>query len=183
MIFKSKCIIIKLLTALNLSTKIDDYNACTLLNYLSGDDRLLPPCEFVRTNAVIEGVSNPQKIFVDMMDAEEALRYKKYWKQGAGSIQKFKENGEDVFKVMQGKDINTRQRLYTVPGEGSIKDVKINGKTEETYLRETKFDKCGRIGNDDYTDHGRPDISSHTNPYNEPAQHGDGVPGLHPDTP
>lgn len=125
-----------------------------------------------------------------MMEPAEAVRYESYWKQGAGSIQKIKENGEFVYKVMNGKNINTRQRLYTVPGERSIKDIKINGKTGETYIREIIFDKYGRrIGNNDYTDHGRPDIPSHTNPhhhpnpYNEPAQHGDGVPGLHPYTP
>ncbi|NFI55029.1 hypothetical protein FDA48_01300 [Clostridium botulinum] len=125
-----------------------------------------------------------------MMEPAEAARYEAYWKQGAGSIEKVKENGEFVYKVMNGKNINTRQRLYTVPGERSIKDVKINSKTGETDIRETIFDKYGRrIGNNDYTDHGRPDIPSHTNPshhpnpYNNPAQHGDGVPGLHPDTP
>jgi|GEM_PF-3389545 len=133
---------------------------------------------------------NFEKTFVDMMEPSEAVRYERYWKQGAGSIEKVKENGEFVYKVMNGKNINTRQRLYTVPGEKSIKDVKINSKTGETYIRETIFDKYGRrIGNNDYTDHGRSDIPSHTNPhyhlnpYNNPAQHGDGIPGLHPDTP
>ncbi|KAJ49742.1 hypothetical protein CTM_21528 [Clostridium tetanomorphum DSM 665] len=140
--------------------------------------------------SVAKGAAEAEKTFVDMMEPAEAARYESYWKQGAGSIQKVKENGEFVYKVMNGKNINTRQRLYTVPGERSIKDIKINGKTGETYIRETIFDKYGRrIGNNDYTDHGRPDIPSHTNPhhhpnpYNEPAQHGDGVPGLHPDTP
>ncbi|WP_017825707.1 hypothetical protein [Clostridium botulinum] len=110
-----------------------------------------------------KGGSNPEKTFVDMMEPAEAARYEAYWKQGAGSIEKVKENGEFVYKVMNGKNINTRQRLYTVPGERSIKDVKINSKTGETYIRETIFDKYGRrIGNNDYTDHGRPDIPSHT---------------------
>ncbi|MGL4107037.1 RHS repeat-associated core domain-containing protein [Clostridium sp. LP20] len=137
-----------------------------------------------------ESVSNPRKTFVDMMEPAEAARYGSYWKQGAGSIEKVKENGKLVYKVMDGKNINTRQRLYTVPGERSIKDVKINSKTGETYIRETIFDRYGRrIGNNDYTDHGRSDIPSHTNPhyhpnpYNNPAQHGEGIPGLHPDTP
>jgi hypothetical protein len=91
---------------------------------------------------------------------------------------------------MVNKKINTRQRLYTVPGERSIRDVKINDKTGEIYIRETIFDEYGRrIGNNDYTNHGRPDVLEHTNPhyhlnsYTNPSQHGRAVPGLHPNTP
>ncbi|MCY9556143.1 hypothetical protein [Paenibacillus apiarius] len=137
-----------------------------------------------------KGSGKSKKTFVDMMESAEAARYEAYWKQGAGSIQKVKENGKFVYKVMEGKQINTRQRLYTVPGERSIMDVKINEKTGETYMRETIFDKYGRrIGNNDFTDHGRPDIPTHTNPHyhanpaTDPAQHGKGIPGLHPETP
>lgn len=90
-------------------------------------------------------------------------------------------------KVQSGE--STRQRLYTVPGERSIKDVKL-GENGEAYIRETIFDEYGRkIGNNDYTNHGRPDMPEHTiphyhqNPAKNPSQHGSATPGLHPDTP
>ena len=123
-----------------------------------------------------------------MMDADEAKRYKAYWEQGAGHLEKVKVNGEYVYQVMEKGKINTRQRLYTVPGERSIKDIKISSETGETYIRETIFDEYGRrIGNNDYTDHGRPldhaNPHYHLNSYINPSEHGKGTPGLHPYTP
>ena len=116
------------------------------------------------------------KTFVDLMEPSEAARYKRYREQ----------DYKDVFKG----EPNTRQRQYTTPGTGSIIDQKINGKTGELYERETIFDQFGRrIGNNDYTDHGRPDVLTHTNPHHHanpwynPTQHGPGTPGLHPSTP
>lgn len=45
----------------------------------------------------------------------------------------------------------------------------------------------GRIGNNDYSTHGRPDAHTnphhHSNPYNNPTQHGKTTSGLHPQTP
>jgi len=68
-------------------------------------------------------------------------------------------------------------------------DVKY-GTNGEMYYRETIFDDYGRrIGNNDFTDHGRPDIPAHTIPHHHanvwqnPSQHGPATPGLHPDTP
>ncbi|WP_068498379.1 hypothetical protein [Paenibacillus kribbensis] len=116
------------------------------------------------------------KTFVDQMDTEEAARYKRYWEQ-------------DYKDISKGQ-MNTRQRQYTAPGTRSITDQKINGKTGELYDRETIYDQYGRrIGNNDYTDHGRPDVPTHTNPHHHanpwynPNQHGPGTPGLHPETP
>lgn len=52
------------------------------------------------------------------------------------------------------------------------------------YYRETIFDKYGReIGHNDYTNHSRSDHPNphyHPNPVNNPSQHGDVTPGLHP---
>ncbi len=71
----------------------------------------------------------------------------------------------------------------------SIMDVKLGNKGE-VYYRETIFDEFGRkIGHNDYTNHGRSDILSHTNPHyhsnpvNNLSQHGSGIPELHPQTP
>lgn len=111
-----------------------------------------------------------------MMEPEEAARYERYWKQ----------NYNDIYKG----EPNTRQRQYTAPGTRSIVDQKINEKTGEIYSRETIYDEYGRrIGNNDYTDHGRPDVPEHTNlhyhanPWINPNQHGPATPGLHPETP
>ncbi|KAJ49134.1 hypothetical protein CTM_24760 [Clostridium tetanomorphum DSM 665] len=46
--------------------------------------------------SVAKGAAEAEKTFVDMMEPAEAARYESYWKQGAGSIQKVKENGEFV---------------------------------------------------------------------------------------
>lgn len=58
------------------------------------------------------------------------------------------------------------------------------------YYRETIFEQYGRrIGNNDFTNHGIPEIPSHTNPHChfnsplDPQAHGEGIPGLHPNTP
>ncbi len=127
--------------------------------------------------------------FTDMMSPEEAARYNRYWSQGTGSYQGVKVNGKWEKIIVDGKYVNTRQRMYTNPGTRSIMDVKLGNKGE-MYYRETIFDEFGRkIGHNDYTNHGRPDISSHTNPHyhpnpvNNPSQHGSGIPGLHPQTP
>ena len=124
-----------------------------------------------------------------MMSSEEAARYDRYWSQGTGSYQGVKVDGKREKIIVDGKYVNTRQRMYTVPGTKSIMDVKLGNKGE-MYYRETIFDEFGRkIGHNDYTNHGRPDISSHTNPHyhlnpvNNPSQHGSGIPGLHPETP
>lgn len=60
----------------------------------------------------------------------------------------------------------------------------------EVYTREIIFDKYGRkIGNNDYTNHGWPDIPGyiiphyHQNSVDNLPQHGLAVPGLHPDIP
>ena len=125
----------------------------------------------------------------DLMTLEEAERYDNYWKQGTGSYQVIEINGERVRVIVDGKNINTRQRMYTAPGTRSIVDVKL-GSDAEMYYRETIFDEYGRkVGHNDYTDHGRPDVATHTNPHyhpnpvDNPSQHGKGVPGLHPQTP
>ncbi|MET1176091.1 RHS repeat-associated core domain-containing protein [Paenibacillus amylolyticus] len=122
-----------------------------------------------------EGTRNG-KTFVDEMDSSEAARYQRYWEQN--------------YKEIYEKQPNTRDRSYTVPGTRSIVDQKINEKTGQLYSRETIYDKYGRrIGNNDYTDHGRPDVKTHTNPHHHsnpwynPREHGKGVPGLHPETP
>ena len=124
-----------------------------------------------------------------MMSSEEAARYDRYWSQGTGSYQGVKVDGKREKIIVDGKYVNTRQRMYTVPGTKSIMDEKLGNKGE-MYYRETIFDEFGRkIGHNDYTNHGRPDISSHTNPHyhlnpvNNPSQHGSGIPGLHPQTP
>ncbi|QDH21613.1 polymorphic toxin-type HINT domain-containing protein [Saccharibacillus brassicae] len=115
-------------------------------------------------------------IWVHNDECSEAARYQRYWEQ----------TYNDPYKG----EPNTRQRLYTTPGNRSIVDQKINTKTGELYKRETIYDEFGRkIGNNDYTDHGRSDVPSHTNPhyhanpYKNPNQHGPGTPGLHPKTP
>ena len=128
--------------------------------------------------------------FRDMMTSEEAARYDDYWKQGAGSYKNITENGKTwEIIISNGDTINTRQRLQTNPGTRSIVDIKY-GSNGEMYYRETIFDQFGRrIGNNDFTDHGMPGIASHTNPHYhpnsplDPQAHGDGIPGIHPDTP
>ena len=128
--------------------------------------------------------------FRDMMSPEEAARYDEYWGQGAGSYRNVKlSDGTKIEIIFNGKKPSTRQRLQAPPGTKSITDVKY-GKNGEMYYRETIFDEYGRrIGNNDYSDHGRPNIPSHTIPHhhpnspNDPSHHGDGVPGLHPNTP
>ena len=120
--------------------------------------------------------------FEDLMTPDEAERYNDYWKQGAGSFEN--RNGVEVVVGKKGK-INTRQRLQVSPGTRSIVDVKYGKKG--MYYRETIFDEYGRrIGNNDYTNHGRGD---HTNPHYhanspfDPQMHGNNTPGLHPQTP
>ena len=124
--------------------------------------------------------------FADMMSSEEAARYEAYWKQGAGSYQNV--NGKEMI-VGRGGNINTRQRLQVSPGTRSIFDVKY-GSNGEMYYRETIFDEYGRrIGNNDFTNHGMPNVLGHTNPHFHlnspllPDMHGDPLPGLHPNTP
>ena len=140
--------------------------------------------------SVVGRKSDPNTSFRDMMSPEEAERYDAYWKQGAGSYQNITENGR-MKEIIIGREntINTRNRLQVNPGTRSIVDVKY-GKNGEMYYRETIFDKFGRrIGNNDFTDHGTPEIPSHTNPHYhpnsplDPQAHGDGIPGLHPGTP
>ena len=142
----------------------------------------------VQESKVVEGGSGAG--FRDMMSPEEALRYDEYWSQGAGSYRNVKlPDGTKMEVIFNGKNPSTRQRLQAPPGTKSITDVKY-GKSGEMYYRETIFDEYGRrIGNNDYSDHGRPDIPSHTIPHHhpnspsDPSHHGDGVPGLHPNTP
>lgn len=134
---------------------------------------------------------NGETSFRDMMSPEEAAKYDGYWSQGAGSYINIKDpKGNKVEIIASSGEIpSTRQRLQASPGNRSITDVKY-GENGEMYYRETIFDEYGRrIGNNDYTDHGRPDIPSHTIPHHhpnsskDPSQHGDGVPGLHPNMP
>ncbi|MDN4066260.1 RHS repeat-associated core domain-containing protein [Paenibacillus vini] len=121
-------------------------------------------------------VGGTGKSFVEQMDPSEAARYERYWEQ-------------DYKEIYKGEP-TTRERSYTAPGTRSIIDQKINGKTGELYERETIFDQFGRrIGNNDYTNHGRSDVPSHTvphyhpNPWYNPRQHGPGTPGIYPETP
>ena len=128
--------------------------------------------------------------FRDMMSPEEAARYDAYWEQGAGSYEMVKlPNGNKMEVIKQGKQLSTRQRLQAPPGTRSITDVKY-GENGEMYYRQTIFDEYGRrIGNNDFTDHNRPEVPTHTIPHhhpnsaNDPMQHGKGVLGLHPETP
>ena len=122
--------------------------------------------------------------FRDLMSTEEAARYDAYWKQGAGSYTNV--NGKEVL-IVKGGGINTRQRLQVPPGTRSIIDVKY-GKSGEIYYRQTIFDQYGRkIGTNDFTNHNMPNV--YTNPHYHPnspldlSAHGNGIPGLHPDTP
>ena len=127
--------------------------------------------------------------FMDLMDANEAKRYKNYWQQGIGSYQNNNINGkiETIIWDKKTKRINTRPRLYTIPGVRSIIDVKLGSKGE-IYYRETIFDKFGRkLGVNDYTDHDDPKKHTnphhHPNPVEKPSEHKKIKPGLHPDTP
>ncbi len=130
------------------------------------------------------------KSFRDLMAPEEAIRYDNYWKQGSGSFKNIKlPDGSKVEVINNGSVLSTRQRLQVAPGTRSITDVKY-GSDGNMYYRETIFDQYGRrIGNNDYTDHGKPYVESHTIPHHHPNQatnpnqHGKGVPGLHPETP
>ncbi|MCO6459130.1 MAG: hypothetical protein J5I93_27795, partial [Pirellulaceae bacterium] len=115
--------------------------------------------------------------FIDDMTPSEAKRYEKYWKQRHVDI-----------RDGAGIPINTRQREYTTPGTRSIVDQKISSETGQVYPRETIYDDFGRrIGTNDLTDHGRPNV--HPNPHHhpntpfDPKQHGPVTPGLHPLTP
>ncbi len=140
--------------------------------------------------SVVGRRSRRNTCFRDMMLSEEAARYDAYWKQGAGSYENVIVNGKKREIIIGEKNtINTRQRLQTNPGTRSIMDVKY-GRNGEIYFRETIFDRFGRkIGINDFTDHGTPEIPSHTNPHyhsNLPLDsqaHGGGIPGLHPETP
>ncbi|MBM3965743.1 MAG: hypothetical protein FJ308_11860 [Planctomycetes bacterium] len=113
----------------------------------------------------------PKGTFIDDMTPAEAARYEKYWKQGHADT-----------------PLNTRQREYTAPGTRIIRDEKISTETGGLYTRETIYDDFGRrIGNNDFTDHGRPNV--HPNPHHhpntpfDPKQHGPVTPGIHPLTP
>ena len=130
--------------------------------------------------------------FKDLMTSEEAEKYDTYWKQGAGAYDmKIQPDGKKIEVITGERDgINTRQRLQVPPGTHSIIDVKYGDGGKYMYYRETIFDDFGRrIGNNDYTDHNRPEIVNHVNPHHHPnpstapSQHGDGVIGLHPNTP
>jgi hypothetical protein len=107
------------------------------------------------------------------MSPEEADRYERYWKQD------YKPNYKGA--------PNTRERTYTTPGTRSITDQKLS-ESGEVYSRETIYDQYGRkIGNNDYSHHGRP--TQHTNPHhhlndaNNPLGHSSPIDGLHPNTP
>ncbi|MFB5680880.1 RHS repeat-associated core domain-containing protein [Paenibacillus terreus] len=118
------------------------------------------------------GAGSP-RTFVDEMDASEAARYQRYWEQ-------------DINPNYKGAP-NTRMRTYATPGTRSIIDQKLSN-TGELYERETIYDQFGRrIGNNDYTDHGKPHHHEsphhHPNPWQNPTQHGPNTPGLHPNTP
>ena len=129
----------------------------------------------------------------DMMSPEEAERYDNYWKQGVGSYENFIIDGKKTERIMgRHNKINTRQRLQVPPETRSIIDVKYSdGKDDYMYYRETIFDDFGRyIGNNDYTNHNRPDIKGHTSihhHYNDSTTqnvvHSSPIPGLHPYTP
>jgi hypothetical protein len=110
-----------------------------------------------------------EKPFVDQMEASEAERYRGYWEQG--------------HREVPG---NTRPREQTAPGTRQITDKKLS-ENGELYDRQTIYDRYGRrIGNNDYTDHGRP--KQHTNPHHhknpptQPDKHGKPMDGLHPET-
>ncbi len=144
-----------------------------------------------KADDVAEGASNSgSKNFRDLMSSEEATRYDNYWKQGSGSFNNIKlPDGTKVEVINNGNVLSTRQRLQVAPGTRSITDVKYSS-DGSMYYRETIFDQYGRrIGNNDYTNHGKPYVESHTiphhhpNPATNPNQHGKGVPGLHPETP
>ncbi len=92
------------------------------------------------------------RTFFDDMDAAEASRYQRYWEQNINP--NYKGNP------------NTRQRTYAVPGTRSIIDQKLSN-TGELYKRETIYDQFGRrIGNNDYTNHGKP--HHHESPHYHP---------------
>jgi hypothetical protein len=107
--------------------------------------------------------------FVERMSPAEAARYRRYWEQ------QYHQQGH-----------GTRFRDQAPPGTRSIVDQKLSRETGEVYRRETIYDQYGRrIGNNDYTNHGRPD---HANPHHHTrdpitGRRGDDTPGLHPQTP
>ena len=130
--------------------------------------------------------------FKDLMTSEEAKRYDTYWKQGSGNYKKeVLPDGSKIEVVFDKKNtISTRQRLQVPPGTRSISDVKYGDDGNYMYYRETIFDDFGRrIGNNDFTDHGKPNVKEHTiphhhpNPFSDVNQHGSATPGLHADTP
>lgn len=102
------------------------------------------------------------------MSTDDADRYERYWSEG------YTPGGQ-------------RQRDQAIPGTRSITDQKLSGETGIVYTRETIYDGFGRrIGNNDYTDHGRQ--ATHTAPHyhiRDPVTgERDGpFPGLHPNTP
>lgn len=108
-------------------------------------------------------------------DDPEQERYQKYWEQD--------------YSNSDGQ--NTRQRDQVPPGTDSITDQKKSSSSDEVYERETVYDEYGRrVGNTDYTDHGRPDVHDnphhHSNPPIGPGnqgQHGPAEPGVHPLSP
>ena len=118
-------------------------------------------------------ISAPKKSFVEQMSPAEAARYERYWKQ----------NYSESYK----NEPNTRQRLQVQPGLRSITDQKLSN-TGELYSRQTVYDPIGRkIGNNDYSTHGRPQQHTnphhHVNPVTDVKQHSSPIPGLHPETP
>ena len=143
--------------------------------YVNGDpvsyvDPLGLEKQMVKSRSV--GAGNLNTIVHDM-DASEAARYQRYWEQ-------------DINPNYKGSP-NTRERTYTTPGTRSIIDQKLSN-TGELYKRETIYDQFGRrIGNNDYTNHGKPHHHEsphhHPNPWQNPTQHGPNTPGLHPNTP
>lgn len=112
---------------------------------------------------------NSRGTFTSQMSPSEAARYERYWQQ-------------QYHQHANG----TRFRDQAPPGTRSIVDQKLSKETGEVYTRETIYDQFGRrIGNNDFTNHGRPD---HTNPHHHTrdpitGRRGDACPGLHPQTP
>lgn len=102
------------------------------------------------------------------MPASDAERYERYWSEGYAAA-------------------GSRQRDQATPGTRSIKDQKLSGETGVVYTRETIYDEFGRrIGNNDFTDHGRQGTHSVPHHHTRDALTGqrDGpFPGLHPQTP
>lgn len=124
---------------------------------------------FARYKAELAKLDAQSGTFVDEMSAREAAQYRAYWAQDYNPVN------------------STRLRTYTTPGTRSIIDQKLSS-TGEVYSRQTIYDQFGRrIGNNDFTSHGRPlehaNPHYHPDPWNNPTQHGPVTPGIHPDTP